>query len=98
MPPTVVSRTGSDVSGRTWEIWSAMAPACHDGARRGGRFGGDGMIPPMKMLSRVLILAGAAAVLGSVTLPAGTVKGALPRVLHLDPLGPKSTPLNSRHS
>jgi hypothetical protein len=40
----------------------------------------------MKMLSRLLVLVGAAAVLGSVTLPWVTVEGA-PVSLHLDLLG-----------
>jgi len=45
----------------------------------------------MKMLSRVLVLAGAAAVLGSVTLPWVTIKGA---PLHLDLLGAGTSPLS----
>jgi hypothetical protein len=47
----------------------------------------------MKMLSRVLVLVGAAAVLGSVTLPWVTVKGA-PVTLHLDLLGAGVSPLS----
>ena len=43
------------------------------------------------MLSRVLMLAGAAAVLGSVTVPWVTVKGA---PLHLDLLGAGTSPLS----
>src|SRR5437879_3472163 len=50
-----------------------------------------GIIPRMKMLSRVLVLAGAAAVLGSVTLPWVTIKGA---PLHLDLLGAGTSPLS----
>ena len=52
------------------------------------------MIPSMKMLSRILVLVGAAGVLGSVTLPWVTVKGALPGVLHLDLLGADASPLS----
>ncbi|MDQ1517115.1 MAG: hypothetical protein QOE80_2945 [Actinomycetota bacterium] len=48
----------------------------------------------MKMLSRVLMLVGAAAVLGSVTVPWVTVKGALVGSLHLDLLGAKASPLS----
>jgi hypothetical protein len=48
----------------------------------------------MKMISRVLVLVGAVAVLGSVTVPWVTVKGALPAVLHLDLLGADATPLS----
>ena len=47
----------------------------------------------MKMLSRVLVLAGAAAVLVSVTLPWVTVKGALPSRLNLGVLGADVSPL-----
>ncbi len=47
----------------------------------------------MKMISRILILAGAAAVLGSVTLPWVTVKGALPSTLDLGLLGAEVSPL-----
>jgi hypothetical protein len=52
------------------------------------------MIRTMKMLSRILVLVGAAAVMGSVTLPWVTVKGALPAVLHLDLLGADASPLS----
>jgi len=45
----------------------------------------------MKMLSRILVLAGAAAVLGSVTVPWVTVKGA---PLHLDLLGASTSSLS----
>ncbi|HEV7536880.1 MAG TPA: Trp biosynthesis-associated membrane protein [Acidimicrobiia bacterium] len=45
----------------------------------------------MKMLSRILMLVGAAAVLGSVTVPWVTVKGA---PLHLDLLGAGTSPLS----
>ena len=48
----------------------------------------------MKMISRILVLAGAAAVLGSVTLPWVTVKGALPGTLNLDWLGADASPLS----
>jgi hypothetical protein len=48
----------------------------------------------MKMLSRILVLAGAAAMLGSVTLPWVTVKGALPGTLNLDWLGADASPLS----
>jgi hypothetical protein len=48
----------------------------------------------MKMLSKLLVLVGAAAMLGSVTLPWVTVKGALPAVLHLDLLGADASPLS----
>ena len=47
----------------------------------------------MKMISRILVLVGAAAVLGSVTLPWVTVKGALPSTLDLGLLGAKVSPL-----
>jgi hypothetical protein len=47
----------------------------------------------MKMISRILILAGAAAVLGSVGLPWVTVKGALPSTLDLGLLGAEVSPL-----
>ncbi len=47
----------------------------------------------MKMLSRVLVLAGAAAVLVSATVPWVTVKGALPSRLHLGVLGASVSPL-----
>jgi hypothetical protein len=47
----------------------------------------------MKMISRILILAGAAAVLGSVALPWVTVKGALPSKLDLGLLGAEVSPL-----
>lgn len=47
----------------------------------------------MKMISRVLILAGAAAVLGSAGLPWVTVKGALPSTLDLGLLGAEVSPL-----
>jgi len=48
----------------------------------------------MKMLSRILVLVGAAAMLGSVTLPWVTVKGALPRQLNLGLLGADVGPLS----
>lgn len=47
----------------------------------------------MKILSRVVVLAGAAAVLGSVTVPWVTVKGALPGKLDLGVLGAQVSPL-----
>ena len=47
----------------------------------------------MKMLSRVLVLAGAAAVLVSATVPWVTVKGALPSRLDLGVLGASVSPL-----
>ena len=47
----------------------------------------------MKMISRVLVLAGAAAVLLSVGLPWVTVKGALPSTLDLGLLGAEVSPL-----
>lgn len=47
----------------------------------------------MKMISRILVLAGAAAVLGSVALPWVTVKGALPSTLDLGLLGAEVSPL-----
>jgi hypothetical protein len=47
----------------------------------------------MKILSRAVVLAGAAAVLGSVTLPWVTVKGALPSRLNLGVLGASVSPL-----
>ena len=46
------------------------------------------------MLSRILVLVGAAAVLGSVTVPWVTVKGALPAQLHLGLLGANASPLS----
>ena len=46
------------------------------------------------MLSRILVLVGAAAILGSVTVPWVTVKGALPRKLHLGLLGANAFPLS----
>lgn len=46
------------------------------------------------MLSRILVLAGAAAMLGSVALPWVTVKGALPGTLNLDWLGADASPLS----
>jgi hypothetical protein len=49
---------------------------------------------PVKMLSRILVLAGAAAVLGSLTVPWVTVKGALPTVLNLRLLGADVSPLS----
>ena len=52
------------------------------------------MIPTMKMLSRLLVLVGAAAVLGSVTQPWVTIKGALPGSLHLGLLGADASPLS----
>src|SRR2546429_343015 len=47
----------------------------------------------MKMISRILVLVGAAAVLGSVGLPWVTVKGALPSKLDLGLLGAEVSPL-----
>ena len=47
----------------------------------------------MKMLSRIIVLAGAAAVAGSVALPWVTVKGALPSQLDLGVLGAEVSPL-----
>ena len=47
----------------------------------------------MKMISRILVLAGAAAVLVSVGLPWVTVKGALPSTLDLGLLGAEVSPL-----
>jgi hypothetical protein len=47
----------------------------------------------MKLISRILILAGAAAVLASVGLPWVTVKGALPSTLDLGLLGAEVSPL-----
>lgn len=47
----------------------------------------------MKMISRVLVLAGAAAVVASVALPWVTVKGALPSTLDLGLLGAQVSPL-----
>jgi hypothetical protein len=47
----------------------------------------------MKMISRILVLAGAAAVLLSVGLPWVTVKGALPSTLDLGLLGAEVSPL-----
>ena len=46
------------------------------------------------MLSRILVLVGAAAVLGSVTVPWVTVKGALPAQLHPGLLGANASPLS----
>jgi Tryptophan-associated transmembrane protein (Trp_oprn_chp) len=48
----------------------------------------------MKMLSRFIVLAGAAAVGGSAFLPWVTVKGALPAQLNLDLLGAQMSPLS----
>lgn len=48
----------------------------------------------MKMISRVLVLAGAAATLGSVALPWVTVNGALPATLNLGLLGTDVSPLS----
>ena len=48
----------------------------------------------MKMLSRILVLAGAAAVAGSVSLPWVTVTGALPSQLDLGLLGAEVSPLS----
>jgi hypothetical protein len=48
----------------------------------------------MKMISRILVLVGAAAVLGSVTVPWVTVKGALPTVLDLGLLGANVSPFS----
>jgi hypothetical protein len=47
----------------------------------------------MKMISRILVLAGAAAVLLSVGLPWVTVKGALPDTLDLGLIGAEVSPL-----
>ncbi len=47
----------------------------------------------MKIVSRVVVLAGAAAVLVSVTVPWVTVKGALPSRLNLGVLGASVSPL-----
>lgn len=47
----------------------------------------------MKILSRILVLAGAVAVAGSVTLPWVTVEGALPSQLDLGVLGTEVSPL-----
>ena len=47
----------------------------------------------MKMISRILILAGAAAVLASIAVPWVTVKGALPSTLDLGLLGAEVSPL-----
>jgi hypothetical protein len=47
----------------------------------------------MKMISRILVLAGAAAVLGSVAMPWVTVTGPLPRQLDLGLLGAEVSPL-----
>jgi hypothetical protein len=48
----------------------------------------------MKMISRALMLAGAAAILGSVAVPWVTVKGALPTSLDLGFLGADVSPLS----
>ena len=48
----------------------------------------------MKMISRVLVLVGAAAMLASVILPWVTVEGALPATLELDLLGAEALPLS----
>ena len=48
----------------------------------------------MKMISRVLVLVGAAAMLGSVALPWVTVEGGLPDTLKLDVLGADASPLS----
>jgi hypothetical protein len=48
----------------------------------------------MKMISRILVLAGAAAMLGSITLPWVTVKGPLPGTLNLDWQGADASPLS----
>jgi hypothetical protein len=48
----------------------------------------------MKMLSRIIVLAGAAAVAASVSLPWVTVKGALPSQLDLGVLGAEVSPLS----
>ena len=47
----------------------------------------------MKMISRILVLAGAAAVILSIGLPWVTVKGALPSTLDLGLLGAEVSPL-----
>ena len=47
----------------------------------------------MKMISRILVLAGAAAVVASVALPWVTVTGALPSTLDLGLLGAEVSPL-----
>lgn len=46
------------------------------------------------MLSRILVLVGAAAVLGSVTVPWVKIEGALPARLHLGLLGANASPLS----
>ena len=46
------------------------------------------------MLSRILVLVGAAAVLGSVTVPWVKIEGALPARLHLGLLGANADPLS----
>lgn len=48
----------------------------------------------MKMISRVLVLVGAAAILGSVAVPWVTVRGALPTTLDLGLLGADVSPLS----
>lgn len=48
----------------------------------------------MKMISRILVLVGAAAIAGSVTLPWVTVEGALPTSLDLGLLGADVSPLS----
>ena len=48
----------------------------------------------MKMISRILVLVGAAAILGSVALPWVTVSGALPTSLDLGLLGADVSPLS----
>lgn len=48
----------------------------------------------MKIISRLLVLVGAAAMLGSVTLPWVTVEGALPATLELGFLGADASPLS----
>ena len=46
------------------------------------------------MLSRILVLAGAAAVIGSIAVPWVTVKGALPTVLNLGLIGADVSPFS----
>src|SRR5688572_33382461 len=48
----------------------------------------------MKMISRILVLVGAVAIAGSVTLPWVTVEGALPTTLDLGLLGTDVSPLS----
>jgi hypothetical protein len=70
---------------------SAMAAAFHDASDHTPWGWHD---PAMKMISRVLMLVGAAATLGSVTVPWVTVKGALPSQFDLGLLGADVSPLS----